>query len=367
MRRLRLLLVLSASTGGIGAHVAMLAEDLAARHDVTVLAPATTLERANLAALRVKGVALAGNGGRKRTIRTLIHDADVVHAHGFHAGISMLTRAPVVARRRLVCTWHNLPPRGSVRQRLSGAAVARVLALGSRMTLGASDDLVELAGRLGARHARPFPVVAPPLPPPSVSPAVLRARLGIDLDQPLGLAVGRLAAQKDQATMVEAWAQLVDLRPRPLLLIAGDGPQREPLERRIERSGAHVRLLGHRDDVADLLAAASLAVNSSTWEARALVAQEALLRGVPFVGTAVGGVPGLVDGAAVLVPAGDTLALAQACRLVLTDASIAGRLRVDGPRQAATWPDRVAAAELAESLYAEVAGRRDTPGSSAPD
>jgi glycosyltransferase involved in cell wall biosynthesis len=367
MRRLRLLLVLHASTGGIGTHVAMLAEDLARHHDVTVLAPARTLARADFAALRANGVTLTVNTRRRRSLRELIHAADVVHAHGYHAGLSMLTQAPVLARRQLVCTWHNLPPRGSLPQQVSGAAVATVLARGSRMTLGASDDLVALAARMGARHARPFPVVAPSLPPPAVTPALLRARLGVDPEQPIGVAVGRLAPQKDQATMVEAWARLGDLRPAPVLLIAGDGPLRASLERRIVHTGAQVRLLGHRDDVADLLAAASLAVNSSTWEARALVAQEALLRGVPFVGTAVGGVPGLVDGAAVLVPPGDAPAFAEACRRVLTDASLVERLRVEGLRQSATWPDRRAAAALAESLYAEIAGTPDTPGSPTPD
>ncbi len=361
MTGLRLLLALHSSTGGIGAHVAMLAEDLAARHEVTVLAPAATLARPDLATLTSTGVVLEEIGGRRSHIRALIHAADVVHAHGYHAGISMLRRAPRTARRQLVCTWHNLPPNGSVSQRLSGAAVARVLANGSRLTLGASDDLVELAGRLGADDARAFPVVAPPLPSASVSPERLRKQLGVAPDQPLGLAVGRLAPQKDQQTMVDAWAWLADLRPAPVLVIAGDGPLRESLQRRIEETGANVRLLGHRDDVADLLAAADLAVNSSSWEARALVAQEALRSGVPFVGTAVGGVPGLVGTAAVLVPSGDTLALARACRHVLTDASLSERLRVEGPQQAATWPDRADAVALAESLYNEIAAS-DTPG-----
>lgn len=361
MRRLRLLLVLHASTGGIGAHVAMLAADLADRHDVTVLAPAATLQRPDLAALAGRGVRLEAAAHPGQGIRTLIRTADVVHAHGFHAGLSMLRRSPIHARRRLVCTWHNLPPQGSALSRLGGAVVARLLASGSRMTLGASDDLVALAGRFGARDARPFPVVAPPLPSPGFSPTEVRTQLGIESDRPVGLAVGRLAPQKDQATMVDAWALLADLSPAPLLLIAGDGPMRASLERRIEETGAHVRLLGHRADVSDLLTTADLAVNSSTWEARALVAQEALLRGVPFVATAVGGVPGLVDDAAVLVPPGNALALAQACRLVLTDDALAERLRADGPRQAATWPGRPEMTALAESLYAEIAGG-DTPG-----
>ena len=64
-------------------------------------------------------------------------------------------------------------------------------------------------------------------------------------------------------------------------------------------------LLGRSDDIGSLLGAADLALLTSTWEARALVAQEALLAGVPLVSTRVGGIEELVDSAAVLVPPGD--------------------------------------------------------------
>ena len=64
-------------------------------------------------------------------------------------------------------------------------------------------------------------------------------------------------------------------------------------------------LLGHRDDLGSLLAAADLALLTSTWEARALVAQEALLAGLPLVSTRVGGIAELVGDAAVLVEPGD--------------------------------------------------------------
>ena len=78
-------------------------------------------------------------------------------------------------------------------------------------------------------------------------------------------------------------------------------------------------LLGHRTDVADLLAGADLAVVTSDWEARQLFAQEALRAGVPLVATAVGGLPELVGDAAALVPPGDVDALDAAVRALLDD------------------------------------------------
>ena len=67
---------------------------------------------------------------------------------------------------------------------------------------------------------------------------------------------------------------------------------KQRLQDRIDVEALPVRLLGHRHDMSDLLAAADIAVLTSTWEARALVAQE-LRAGVPLVATAVGGVPEL--------------------------------------------------------------------------
>ena len=87
-------------------------------------------------------------------------------------------------------------------------------------------------------------------------------------------------------------------------MIAGDGPERAALAAQISRTNAPVVLLGARDDIADLLAAADVVALPSEWEARALVAQEALRAGVPLVTTAVGGLPSLVGDAAMFVPGG---------------------------------------------------------------
>ena len=59
----------------------------------------------------------------------------------------------------------------------------------------------------------------------------------------------------------------------------------------------------------DLLAAADLVVLTSRWEARSLVAQEALLLGCRLVASAVGGLPKLLGDSARLVPARDVDAL----------------------------------------------------------
>ena len=76
-----------------------------------------------------------------------------------------------------------------------------------------------------------------------------------------------------------------------------------------------------------LLAAAAVFVLPSRWEGQPLILQEALRAGAAIVATRVGGIPDLVGDAAVLVAPGDAQALAAAVRAVLTDPSLAARLR----------------------------------------
>jgi glycosyltransferase involved in cell wall biosynthesis len=215
---------------------------------------------------------------------------------------------------------------------------------------------VTRARELGARDARPSPVAAPGLGAPQRSPEAVRAALGV-ADRPLVLAVGRLAPQKGYPLLLDAARGWATRRPAPLLVVAGEGPLRRSLAARIAAEGLPVRLLGHRSDVADLLAAADVVVLPSRWEARALVAQEALRAGTPLVATAVGGVPELVGEAARLVPYGDAPALERAVSGLLDSPASAKRLAVLGLAQAAGWPDEAEAAEQVLDVYRELLDR----------
>ncbi|MCI4065530.1 hypothetical protein MRQ36_24395 [Micromonospora sp. R77] len=93
--------------------------------------------------------------------------------------------------------------------------------------------------------------------------------------------MGRLHPQKRYDVLVDAAARWRTRSPA----CRGDRRQRARVPATgcpISAARAPVTLLGHRTDVADLLAGADLAVVTSDWEARQLFAQEALLRaGVP--------------------------------------------------------------------------------------
>jgi len=391
-------LVLAASTGGIGRHVASLATGLAARGaTVTVCCPADTAARYDFAAggagpgqrssagdaggagpgqrssagpaapaapgqapapIQVRTVEIPARPGLRdwavvSALRAALRNVDVVHAHGLRAGLVASFARP--AGVPLVVTWHNPVPTGGVRGAVAGVAGRRV-ARAADLTLGASADLVAQASALGARDARLGPVAAPLLGRPVRDPVEVRAELGVPEGAALLLSVGRLEPQKGYHLLVDAAARWRGRPVPPMVAIAGVGPDYLRLTAHVSAARAKVVLLGRRTDVADLLAAADLAVVTSRWEARQLFAQEALRAGVPLVATAVGGLPELVGDAAVLVPAEDLDALDEAVTRLLDDPGLLARYSAAGPVRAAGWPTEEQTVDQVAAVYAELTG-----------
>lgn len=137
--------------------------------------------------------------------------------------------------------------------------------------------------------------------------------------EPMLLTVGRLAVQKDQATLLDALARLKDRRWR--LTIVGDGPLRADLERQAGSLGlaSRITFAGFVDPLPHY-ASADLFVLPSRWEGFPAVALEALAAGLPVVATDCA--PGLTALLADLplpraTPVGDVAALARAISAVL--------------------------------------------------
>ena len=124
-----------------------------------------------------------------------------------------------------------------------------------------------------------------------------RARLGIPPDGLVVGTVGRLDPVKDQAGLVEAFAGLRAKRSDAILIIAGDGPCREPLADLIMRRGLQdrVRLLGERRDIPEVLSAMDVFVLPSIAEGMSNTVLEAMATGLPVVATRVGGNPEIVE------------------------------------------------------------------------
>jgi glycosyltransferase involved in cell wall biosynthesis len=374
-------LVLGASTGGIGTHVAALARGLiSGGASVTVCGPQTTADRFGFAGL---GAAFAPveiptgpHPSDARSIAALRRalaaaEPDLVHAHGLRAGLVAVLAGrgrPGGERgtdRPLVVTWHNAVLGRGLRGGASRLA-ERMVARAADVTLGASPDLVARAVAVGARDARLGPVAAPELPPATRTPAAVRAELGVPAGAPLILSVGRLHPQKGYDVLVTAAARWRERSPAPVVAIAGSGPSYLDLTSRVSQTRAPVILLGHRGDVADLLGAADLAVVTSVWEARQLFSQEAMRAGVPLIATAVGGIPELVGDGALLVPPGDVEALDTAVTRLLDDPGERAAYARRGRSAADTWPTPEQCLNQIRGVYQELSPRPAVGGHGEP-
>jgi colanic acid/amylovoran biosynthesis glycosyltransferase len=133
-----------------------------------------------------------------------------------------------------------------------------------------------------------------------------------------------LCEEKGQLVLLEAIDQLVAAGYQLELCVIGDGPMREVLERRIERSGLgdSVRLLGWRssDEVRSQMLLSRALIVSSFAEGLPGVIQEALALGRPVVSTNIMGIPELVlhGENGWLVPPGAVQPLADAIKEVIT-------------------------------------------------
>lgn len=155
---------------------------------------------------------------------------------------------------------------------------------------------------------------------------------------------GRLTAQKSLGLALEAVAAADGVR----LVIAGDGPDRGPLEGRARELGIaeRVTFLGPqpRERIVELFRAADATILSSSWENFPHSVVEALAVGTPVLAMDAGGVAEVVhDGVnGLIVPAGDSAALADAVRRYFSDAALRDRLRAHAAESVRELsPDRV--------------------------
>ncbi|MFF4195814.1 glycosyltransferase [Nonomuraea sp. NPDC001831] len=364
---MRVAFVMGTTSGGTGRHVRMLVEGLVQRgHQAAVVGPGSVEEAFSF---RAAGATFAEVPVSDRphplndlravlAIRRLTRDADVVHAHGLRAGAlaSLALRAfktQGTSGREgrgpgVVVTLHNALTAGGFVGFVYGV-LERIVARGADRVLVVSPDLAERMTVLGAREVAEAVVPAPPLRPARRRPEEVREELGAG-DRPLVLTIGRLAQQKGLDTLLDVAAGPWE-SPAPLFAVAGEGPLRAELEDRIRSRSLPVLLLGDRDDVPDLLAAASVVVNCSRWEGLPLSLSEALMAGKPVVASDVGGIPWLVGDAGLLVPYGDAEGLRNALRKVLGEPGIARTMAEAAARRGRELPDGDDAVESVLGVY----------------
>jgi glycosyltransferase involved in cell wall biosynthesis len=156
--------------------------------------------------------------------------------------------------------------------------------------------------------------------------------------------IGMLQPVKDPETFAAAWRVVAGRLPTARAIVVGDGPLRPVIDALCTELPERVWNLPRlsASEVARVLDESTVLALPSRSEGMGRVAIEALARGRPVVGSAVGGIPDIVttEHSGLLVPPGDATALADALLRVLSDRGLAQRLAAgalsDGKRF--QWP-----------------------------
>jgi L-malate glycosyltransferase len=261
-----------------------------------------------------------------RFARFLVQErADVVHSHDIYNNLfatvwARVARVPaVIASRRW---WHTLNRPG---HRIACAVGYR---LADRVLANSRAVATSLVGDEGIPAERV--VVVPNFldasafdPLPGSTREQLLALFGVPLDALVIGVVARLNPIKDHASLMRAVATLAPRWPRLHLVVVGRGVERDNLVRLARDLGLSqcVHFVGLQPQKPNLHALFEVSVLPSRSEGFPNVVLEAMAAATPVVATAVGGTPdAVIDGeTGLLVPPGDTEALAKAIESLLAD------------------------------------------------
>ncbi|MCS7305281.1 MAG: glycosyltransferase [Thermoguttaceae bacterium] len=169
-----------------------------------------------------------------------------------------------------------------------------------------------------------------PAEPSPVSRQELLAELGLPENCYLVGVIARLWPQKRIKDAIWAADLLKVIRDDVHLLIIGDGPQRDRLQRFRDqcRIRDKVHFLGHREDVPRILPHLDVVWSTSAYEGQSNAIMEAMAAGVPVVATDIPASRELLQHGVTgfLFPLGDRATLARYTQKLLCDRELARRI-----------------------------------------
>ena len=273
-------------------------------------------ERVELGDARTPRSAAFSIARRYAIIARRMRNADLVHVHGDAAALLTL---PLMGLAPTVWVPHGLH---LLRRRPRVAGGIRRVVARTKVTICSShaeeEELALIAPRLQSRLEVVVNAAVVPPRTDRADRARVRAGLGLSETDVAVLYLGELERRKRPLDAVLA-AEMASAAGRPIvLLVAGRGPLGPDIA---ARQGPAMRVLGFRDDPAQLLEAADVFVMPSGREGMSFALLEAMASGlVPIVSDGPGN-PEAVDDSGVVVRVGDVNGLATAFTELADDPS----------------------------------------------
>jgi glycosyltransferase involved in cell wall biosynthesis len=285
---------------------------------------------------------------------------DVVHTHSAKAGVLGRIAAHRAGVPRIVHTYHGFPFHEfqSPLRRAAYVAIERRVARLTDVVLAVGGGVATEALRRGLANPTTIRTITPVVgttvvPKTTETMLAARARIGLPSSARVVGTVGRIDFQKAPEHLVTAVSAL---RNSDVVAVwVGSGPQRDEVASWVRDRDLtdRVVLLGHRDDVADLLPAFDVFVMSSRYEGLPCAVVEAMRCGLPVVATAVNSVPELVipGETGLLVPPARPDLLADAIDAVFDDPDLADRLMRNGRALAGAPFDAARLGRVLDEVY----------------
>lgn len=286
------------------------------------------------------------------------HRIDVVHSHEF----TMCVYGAAAARRLGIPHVTTMHGNQKMTKKLRRRVALRWAFRQTRTVVACSEatrqDLLE---QLGVPPAT-IHTIRNGVPERVGRGEPVRAELGLAGDDVLIVCIGNIVERKGHIVLLRALAELEDRGETMPWQVAIAGAHRDgapALRSLIAERGweSRVHLLGARDDVPDLLAAADILAMPSLWEGLPLAILEAMFAGLPVVASRTSGIPEAVlhERTGLLVEPGQPAPLAAALHRLLADPALRLRMGEAGRQRAR---EEFSIARMTDRYLAAYAGGR---------
>ena len=284
------------------------------------------------------------------------HQIDIIHTHASRdSWISGLAVKLSSRNTRMVLTRHKTTPihKHFVNRLLYHSLVDTIVTTGGETT---RRRLITEHG-FNEAHVVAIPTGADSTQfSPDVEGRRFRDEIGVKKGESLIGAICFLRGYKGLDYFIDAARIVLEQTPHCRFVIVGDGPEKERLFQKITGMALEekVVMVGHRDDVPEIMAALDVFVVSSTaGETLTQTIPQALLMEVPVVSTKVGSISDVVyhNKTGFLIPPGDAKALASQVVDVLRKKKLARETALEGRKLVLDCFSSESALEKNEMVY----------------